>query len=87
MKTGCDKTRDMRHVYHEVSADFISDFAEFFKVDRAGVRARSGNDEFRLMRQRFFTHIFIIYILRVFIDTVFYKVVLNAAEINRASVC
>ncbi len=36
MKTGRDKTRDMRHVYHEVSADFISDFAEFFKVDRAG---------------------------------------------------
>jgi glycine/serine hydroxymethyltransferase len=31
---------------HEVSADFISDFAEFFKVDRAGVRARSGNDEY-----------------------------------------
>ena len=49
MQTRCDQTRDVRHINEPVCADLVCDFGEFFKVDGARVRGRTGDDHLRLL--------------------------------------
>ena len=44
----CDQTGVVRHVDHEVRADFFGDFRKAFKVNAQGECGRTGDDEFWL---------------------------------------
>ena len=48
MQTGSHQTGNVRHVNEQVRADLVCDFSEFFKVDGARVRGRTGDDHLRL---------------------------------------
>ena len=44
VQTSGHKASDMRHIHHQLGADFVSDFAEAGKVDGARVGACTGNN-------------------------------------------
>ena len=48
VQTGSHQTGNVRHVNEQVCADLVCDFSEFFKVDGARVRGRTGDDHLRL---------------------------------------
>src|SRR4051794_19274517 len=86
MLADSDETSDMRHVDHQISSDFIRDFAEFRKVDFAWVCTCTRNDQLRLMLKRFLTDIFVVDTLVLFADTILDEIVQLPGKVPRAAV-
>ena len=52
MQSRRDKSRDVRHVYHEVGADLLGDGCDFFKIDDARIGGSAGDNELRFCFER-----------------------------------
>lgn len=75
----------VRHVNEQVCADLVCDFSEFFKVDGARVRGRTGDDHLRLLLFRKGTERIIVN-ETVLIHAVGHDVVQQAGLIDRRAV-
>ncbi len=54
MKSGSDKSGDMRHVDEEIRAHLVGDFAEAFELDFTRIGAGARQNHFRLAFDRLF---------------------------------
>src|SRR3954467_12473186 len=87
MQSSSYKSGDVSHIDHKVCSYFISNLTEFSEIDFAWVGARTGNDQLRLVSECFFTNILIVDAVSCFVDTILYEIILNATEVNWATVC
>ena len=49
MRAAGDEAGEMRHVDHQIGADFVADLAEALEVDDARIGRAAGDDQFRLV--------------------------------------
>ena len=81
-----DKPGDVRHVHHQLRANFVCDAAESRKVDDASVCARAGNDDLRTMLFRQPFHFVVVYRLQLAVDAVLHDIVNLRGKVHRCAV-
>ena len=86
MESRRHESGDVRHIDHQIRADFVSDLAETLEIDRARVSAGAGNDHFRPALLRDLQHIVIIDHAFV-IDAIRYDIEILSGHIDRRAVC
>ena len=86
VNAGGDKTGNVSHVDHEVSADGIGDLAELGKIDRAGIGGGAGKDHLGLALLRDAVDLVIIEHLRLVVEGVGNLMEVLTGNVDRASV-
>ena len=87
MLTACNKTCNVRHIYHKICADFLSNSRELFKVNCSGICARTRNDHLGLMLLCKCKYIVVIQSAGFLIKSVRYEVEVFARNVHGRTVC
>src|ERR1041385_6425133 len=86
MHTSRNQARDMRHVDHEFSADFVGYPPHAGKIDDAGVSAESADNHFWAFANRDLLHLVVIDGFSVFAHAIRNDLVHLAGEVQRMAV-
>ena len=86
MAAARNKTRNVRHIDHEVRAACIGNLAEFLKIDRARVCTCAGNDELRFKFARLLHELIVIDAVRNGVNAVSRKIIVGAGHVDRRTV-
>ena len=81
-----NKTRNVRHIDHEVRAACIGNLAEFLKIDRARVCTCAGDDELRFKFARLLHELIVIDAVRNGVNAVSCKIIVGAGHVDRRTV-
>ena len=82
MRAASYKPSDMRHVNHQIRADFFSDSRETFKVQNAAVSRRAGDYKFRLALDGEFFKFVVVNRLGFFADAVGNNIKISSAVVQ-----
>src|SRR5699024_9858774 len=82
MQPYCHQSSNMRHINHKVTASFISDRFEFFKVDGSRISTCTSNDQLGLVYECQLPNLFIINGFGSFINAIHHKMILLAAKVD-----
>ena len=86
MDAAGDQTRDMGHIYHQVSADLVGDLTETLEVNDTRISGRAADDHLRLAFLRGLKHLIIVDPMGLGVYAVADDVEVLAADIHRRAV-
>ena len=85
MNSACNEAGDMSHIYHEICAYFLSNFAEGFEVKDSGISGCACKDQLRLAFMCKLSYVIHIDV-SIFVYIIEYHVVEFAGEIYAGTV-